>query len=286
MSKCDQYDRVMPPVVAKPAPESDAGSQAKSGAKFRAMRRATRRANLNSHSCRPPLGRATQARQAAAGAGGARCFGQLVLSVDLAPPRLDLDQQASSPCDYHTSASLHNVDLSLCVRQNNKRDDRSGDETDLYRASSSATCDTTLAASRGAPNSATSKRQRKRELIYERIDQFPWPVDLDSIFGRQLATPETDKSLADSEPFVETHNSTRFELPFRGQTFDACFCFNLLNIRLANIHDDDPDLAERLIENDCSEQVERNWIEMEQLTTKFRVDFLQELSRIVKPNGE
>lgn len=198
------------------------------------------------HSCRG-------SRRAAGSSSRAKCFGQLVLSIDLAPPRVE--STLSLVAEPIALGSQHQAELSLCVKQN----DRSQDELSQNNCGANllVACD-----NRRQSRSRQSRRtQRKRELIYERVDRFVWPIGMAS-------------------------RGDKFELPFRSDSFDACFCFNLLNIRMANIHDDDPDLAERLIEHNKQEQVEKNWLEMERTTTKFRVDFLQELTRIVKANGK
>lgn len=175
----------------------------------------------------------------------AKCFGQLVLSVDLAP---------TSQLCFTSGSKLkrgvkipYQVELSLCMKQ--QQDNEQNCQNN---------------------NNSSNLSSRKRELVYERFDRFPWPIE-----------PSSSPSLED-----KAADSTQIELPFKEKTFDAGFCFNLLNARMANIHDDYPELAEQMISKQRIDLIERNWLEMEDLSTKLRVDFLHELAKLVKANGK
>lgn len=145
-------------------------------------------------------------------------------------------------------------------------------------------------------------RQKKRRLVYERIDKFSLNIGHNYYLGNDSATLP----------------ATNYKLPFKSASFDACFCFNLLNIhvtsfKLLNSIDhhngeqqqfdsDGPTkrknnyVADRNnkrpdsdISNDNMDsrlELEQNWLLMERLTSELRLNLLNELSRVVRAKGE
>lgn len=128
---------------------------------------------------------------------------------------------------------------------------------------------------------ARSATNSKRRLVYERIDKFSLEIG-----------------------HIITNNSTlrsgRPILPFKNGTFDACFCFNLLNLRVSSAsaaaNNNNQDCACLKVSSssttqagdDQVDQVEesKRWLRMERLTTELRLELLNELSRVVKSKGK
>lgn len=135
----------------------------------------------------------------------------------------------------------------------------------------------------GSPKQICDSDQQKRRLVYERIDRFP------------LELAET-RLLAGLSPHT---CSPGFVLPFKSNSFDACLCFNLLNIRLASqrllsLERSEP-AKESMLEEQGSRQgscpewassVEQDWLKMSRLTNELRLQILRELSRVVKSRGK
>lgn len=189
------------------------------------------------------------------------CFGQLVLNVDFAPPK---QSEPNEPTKAH-----HLIEVSLGIKQTCSNDLESGQY------------DRDQAAGIG-----------KRRLVYERIDRFPLELAESRLLaGLDSAGPA--KSSAPSACLVAVGQVGGFVLPFKSDSFDACFCFNLLNVRLA---------SKRLLSIECSEpdgassdalgcpkwagSLEFDWLKMSRLTNELRLQILRELSRVVKARGK
>lgn len=147
-------------------------------------------------------------------------------------------------------------------------------------------------------NVGSSNKDNKQRLVYERIDKFS--LEIGNIVS------------------ATTSRNGRPILPFKNGTFDACFCFNLLNLRVsssANINSNqldcacavssssqtksaakldeakseaDGEVTVNRIESGKLDQVEeaKRWLRMERLTTELRLELLNELSRVVKSKGK
>lgn len=264
----------------------------------------------------------------------AKCFGQLVLSVDLAPITIpnppivsDHDEQTATTnnqlthnlnahepdgCRFQLANQLMNatddgsssfkkinnnnknvyqVELSLCMKKQ-----VATEQPSEMLAGSQSSCQLNVDSNSNYNlnynlnynNNHNQHNKRKRELVYERFERFSWPIEpplnLDSDYSG--AGPDNNSADQPQQQINSKPISSMVNMPFKARHFDSAFCFNLLNARMANIHDDYPDLAERMISKQRLELIERNWLEMEELTTRLRLDLLHELSRLVKANGE
>lgn len=185
--------------------------------------------------------------------------GQLVLSVDFAPPT-----QPDCP-----AGEQHLAELSVCVRQRGRPDEPpAGDQSDDEQAGRPADCvpssqRDSLGAGGGGAGAKRAvgthdwRARQKRRLVYERTD----------CFALALAGPLGGRPAS-------------WLLPFKDDSFDGCLCLNLLNVRLAGGAARAPSWAAE------PESEERNWLRLEALTAELRVALLAELSRIVRPKGE
>lgn len=251
-------------------------------------------------------GRASRPKRARAIHDSRRCakgVGQLVLNVDFAPPQaLHGDQaandQANRPSKQENPPSGHLIELSLCMKQSQQsgRTDTNADEPANSAAAANqeapcqqSTCDSDLAALREERCAFSStmealgeredeqkhqdklakqqEQQQKQRLVYERIDKI----------SLRLAGLTFDLRDPASQPAL-----TR-RLPFKSGTFDACFCFNLFNVRAA------PNKPAQVNSSECEQrdqQDQESWLAMERLTREIRLDLLAEVRRIVRHKGE
>lgn len=131
-------------------------------------------------------------------------------------------------------------------------------------------------------------RERKRRLVYERIDRFHLRI------GRELLNAQ-DWS-------IQSAQNAALIMPFKNGTFDASFCFNLLNIRVTSLAllpattTDTISATSAPAGGGCGDgnnmtnwqrqELERNWLRMERLTRELRLALLVELSRVVKSKGK
>jgi len=248
--------------------------------------------------------------------------GQLALNVDFTPPgrqqQLQLQQQpqlhrpletrdACPPFEAYGPRGLsgrvadtrqHLIEVSLCVRQqgpprsNYERDERAerGEREEEVRGldgriggdgrESLYACDNEQpdgasglgqpvgleGSERGAPVQADDGGARKRRLYFEPIDKFALEI------GPKVGSTR--------------HGSLAF--PFRSGSFDACFCFNLLNLRVNCNAARQPVSSNGFNESGSGsrEEEEKQWVHFEKLTRELRLSLLLELSRIVDSGGE
>lgn len=211
---------------------------------------------------------------------GTDCFGQLVLNVDFAPPRED---------GPHELAKAHHlIEVSLGIKQTTSNDLESGQSRfDSDQASTPA----------------------KTRLVYERIDRFPLELSESRLLAGLGSSepagglPATADSLTwKPGPLASGSQQNGFALPFKSNSFDACFCFNLLNVRLASqrllsLECDEPDTGKDSVGieqsgldalkcPDWAGSLEFDWLKMSRLTNELRLQILRELSRVVKARGK
>jgi len=145
----------------------------------------------------------------------------------------------------------------------------------------------------------------KKKLVYQRLDRIRLRLSqLDDIFhnfrpAQQLSSSSTsvgskhwrssDGPGGQGAP-VESGMGQRAQprLPLRSSSFDNCFCFNLLNVRVTSRLLLELEEKEERQEgtNSEHEDYERCWIKSRRLTSEFRRALLNELARVVKPKGE
>lgn len=188
-----------------------------------------------------------------------KCVGQLVLNVDFAPPKQQLE--AASTCYDRLEQDPHGgylIELSLCVKQQQSTCPHQANNPDQEEP---PTCDI---GHSGAPKHELDQAQRKQRLVYERIDKISLRLGgLSAVNNEGL-------------PIID-------RLPFKSGAFDACFCFNLLNVRASTAKHCPATPGDQ---QEDEQQVDgESWLRMERLTRDIRMALLSELSRIVKYKG-
>lgn len=196
-----------------------------------------------------------------------KCVGQLVLNVDFAPPKqLEATETPAVEQSYdRLEQDGHLIELSLCVKQQQSTCLRqASNPLNQEEPPSGSTCDTGDA---GAPTHVEpDQAQRKRRLVYERIDKI-------SLRLGGLAAVNNE-----GLPIID-------RLPFKSGAFDACFCFNLLNVRASAAKNCATALGDQQEEGEQQQVDGESWLRMERLTRDIRMALLSELSRIVKYKG-
>lgn len=162
-------------------------------------------------------------------------LGQLALSVDLAPPSRTGCGCSGAGGSRSRPRHQHVIEASLCVRQcsfeeqqHNDNNDNNSDkpptspcfakqlpsnqQADNQRSGCAATISSTL-------QTTCKQRATKQRLVFERIDKLV--VD-----ARALPATLFGETLMPSD--------AAWRVPFCDDSFDACFCFNLLNVRVVS----------------------------------------------------
>ena len=254
--------------------------------------------------------------------------GEFVLNVDFAPPALQQQQQAANAGNWYW------VELSLCVRTSCGPDEE--DEADQaarqqeqsheplspshVRASDTKQPQTSEIIS---PDTVGRAPTTKRRLVYERLDRIRFSLSMpakrvssenEGHAGHHLQRVLGDSGSGANEEAEGQRRAGRqslanalLRLPLRESRFDACFCFNLLNVRVASAHllaleqkQLQPTAQARPTattpsgrigdqsEADAEEEAdfELHWLRSRKTTGELRSAVMHELARVVRPRGE
>lgn len=203
-----------------------------------------------------------------------------------APPETSTteeDHNKLPPCDNDKPQALSRPErLDDCVRR------RQLGQTEPQQENKSLVggANNNIISGAGYMTAATDKKKR---LIYERIDKCSLLIGRRFDWGQPAA-------------------ASNLTLPFKSATFDACFCFNLLSIRVASVRllaieeagccavsnpqqpaaapssssvSPGPEVAAPVKQA----ELEQSWLVMEKLTSELRLTLLRELRRVVRPKG-
>lgn len=250
--------------------------------------------------------------------GGAGTIGQLVLSVDFVAPPTSISvglgghQQSAEACKRLAGGQAigqHFIEASLCIKQREEflesppqpPANQSQQQQQQPHQHQCPTDEQLPSANPPAKCDTRCQRAPKRRLVYERFDRFFIELDYSLLCNASSAT------------LGNPNSSANVRLPMRPSSVDACFCFNLLNVRVASSRllaleqvaeleaADFKQTAANTVAGGSSSgertgvrpsddvarrELEENWLKMERLTTELRVGLLAELARIVRKNGK
>lgn len=186
--------------------------------------------------------------RALAGPTRTRRSGRHLVELSLCVPLQSQSQRAGSelPCDNESQAS--NAAAADC---NNERRQNDANDEECDVAAAEVEAEAEAEAKITSSRRATAAEQSKRRLGFERIERFVCALEtLDPLRSRlpllSCSPPPTSgsskmlrASARDADEFCGVGStlkvqSARLSVPLRSAAVDACFCFNLLNVRVSN----------------------------------------------------